>query len=328
MPTLVTGATGFIGSHVVRKLVERGERVRVLLRKTSKTSNIDGLDVEKVYGDVLDSESIRAAIKGCDTLYHVAGLVSSKKAHYKKMRAINIDGTINVLSAALDEGVQRAVYTSSIAAIGVEPDGAIANEETSFKLEHLGIQYINTKHYAENEAIRIYKKGLPLVIVNPSVVVGPGDIYLASCGFVVMYYKRRYPGYIDGGINLVSVEDVAEGHLLAAEKGRPGERYVLANENYSIKELFNLLEKVTGISSPKLKIPYVLALAGGYMFERLLRLPFSSFVLLDTDSVKATSLKWYFDSSKSVRELGFPQSPIDKTIESTVEWFKDNGYIR
>jgi dihydroflavonol-4-reductase len=328
MPTLVTGATGFIGSHIARKLVERGERVRVLIRKTSKTTNIDGLDVERVYGDVLDGESIKVAIKGCDTLYHVAGLVSSKKAHYKKMSDINVNGTINVLSAALAEGVERAVYTSSIAAIGVEPNGGIANEKTPFKLEHLGIQYVNTKHYAEKEAVRIYKKGLPLVIVNPSVVVGPGDIYLASCGFVVMFCKKRYPGYIDGGVNLVSVEDVAEGHLLAAEKGRPGERYVLANENYSIKELFTLLEKVTGIRSPKLKIPYTLALAGGYFFERLIRLPFWSFVLLDTDSVKATSLKWYFDSSKSVRELGFPQTSIENTIGETVEWFKENGYIR
>jgi dihydroflavonol-4-reductase len=328
MPTLVTGATGFIGSHIARKLVERGERVRVLIRKTSKTTNIDGLDVERVYGDVLDGESIKVAIKGCDTLYHAAGLVSSKKAHYKKMSDINVNGTINVLSAALAEGVERAVYTSSIAAIGVEPNGGIANEKTPFKLEHLGIQYVNTKHYAEKEAVRIYKKGLPLVIVNPSVVVGPGDIYLASCGFVVMFCKKRYPGYIDGGVNLVSVEDVAEGHLLAAEKGRPGERYVLANENYSIKELFTLLEKVTGIRSPKLKIPYTLALAGGYFFERLIRLPFWSFVLLDTDSVKATSLKWYFDSSKSVRELGFPQTSIENTIGKTVEWFRENGYIR
>jgi dihydroflavonol-4-reductase len=143
-----------------------------------------------------------------------------------------------------------------------------------------------------------------------------------------MYCKRRYPGYIDGGVNLVGVEDVAEGHLLAAENGRPGERYVLANKDYSIKELFSLLEKVTGISSPKIKIPYIVALAGGYLTERLLRLPFSSFVLLDTDSVKATSLKWYFDSSKSIRELGFPQTSIEKTVEKTVEWFKENGYIR
>lgn len=328
MSTLVTGATGFIGSHIAKKLVERGERVRVLMRRTSKTSNIDGLDVERVYGDVLDCESLRAAIKGCDTLYHVAGLVSSKKAHHKKMRDVNVEGTINVLSAALDEGVERAVYTSSIAAIGVDPDGGVANEDTHFKLEHLGIQYVNTKHHAEKEALRIYKKGLPLVIVNPSVVVGPGDLYLASCGFVVMYCKRRYPGYIDGGINLVSVEDVAEGHLLAAEKGRPGERYVLANENYSIKELFLLLEKVTGIRSPKFKIPYVLALAGGYFFERLVRLPFSSFVLLDTDSVKAASLKWYFDSSKSVRELGFSKTSIEKTMEKTVDWFRENSYIK
>lgn len=328
MPTLVTGATGFIGSHVARKLVERGERVRVLIRETSKTSNIEGLDVERVYGDVLDSKSLSVAIKGCDTLYHIAGLVSSKKAHNKRMYEVNVNGTINVLSAALNEGVERVVYTSSIAAIGVDSNGGVANEETPFTLEHLGIQYINTKHKAENEALRIHKKGLPLVVVNPSVVVGPGDIYLASCGFVVLYCKSRYPGYIDGGVNLVSVDDVAEGHLLAAEYGRQGERYVLANKNYSIRELFTLLEEVTGISSPKIKIPYIVALAGGYLFERLLRLPFSNFVLLDTDSVKATSLKWYFDSSKSIRELGFPQSSIEGTIEKTVEWFKENGYIR
>ncbi|MDA2920549.1 SDR family oxidoreductase [Desulfobacterota bacterium AH_259_B03_O07] len=327
MSILVTGATGFIGSHIARKLVERGEKVKILLRKTSKTSNINGLDVERFYGDILDIDSVRTAIKGCDTLYHVAGLVSSKKAHYKKMEDINVGGTINVLSAALEEGLKKVVYTSSIGAIGVDPNRGIANEETPFTLEHLGIQYINTKHYAEKEAIKFYEKGLPLVIVNPSVVVGPGDIYLASNGFVVLYCKRRYPGYIDGAVNLVSVDDVAEGHILAAEKGRLGERYVLANKNCTIKELFDLLERVTGIKSPRLKIPYLLALAGGYFFESILRLPFTSFVLLDTDSVKATSQYWYFDSSKAVNELGLPQTSIEKTLEEAVVWFRDNRYL-
>lgn len=328
MPTLVTGATGFIGSHVARKLVERGERVRVLIRKTSKTSNIDGLDVERVYGDVLDSESIRVAIKGCDTLYHVAGLVSSKTSHYKNMRDINVNGTINVLSAALEAGVKKTVYTSSIAAIGVDPNRGIANEATPFTIGHLGIKYINSKHFAEKEALKFYEKGLPLVIVNPSVVVGPGDIYLASTGFIRLYCKGRYPGYIDGTVNLVSVDDVAEGHILAGKKGRLGERYVLGNRNLAIKELFELLEKVTGIRCPKLKIPYFLALAGGYIFASVLRIPYTSFVLLDIDSVKATSLHWKYDSSKAVRELGFPQTPIEETLEQTVKWFKENGYIR
>ncbi len=327
MTILVTGATGFLGSHVARKLVKREERVRILLRKNSRTSNIEDIDAERAYGDILDIDSVRQALKGCDTLYHVAGLVSSKKADYKKMEEVNIQGTVNVLSAALEAGIKKAVYTSSVAAVGVNPNGGIANEETPFTMEHIGVQYLNTKYRAEKEALKFYEKGLPLVIVNPSIVIGQGDVYLSSTALIVWYCKRKFPGYIDGGFNVVDVEDVAEGHILAAEKGRVGERYILGNKNLSIRESFSLLEKVTGIPSPKMKIPYFMALTGGFIAERIFRVSSPSFVLKDLDSAKAVRLYWYFDSSKALRELGFPQTPVEESLEKTIKWFRDNGYI-
>ena len=327
MAILVTGATGFLGSHVARKLVERGERVRILLRKTSRTSNIDDFDAERAYGDILDIDSVRQALKGCDTLYHVAGIVSSRKSDYRRMEEINVKGTFNVLSSALEAGVKKAVYTSSVAAIGVDPGGGIANEKTPFTLEPMSIQYINTKYYAEKEALKLYEKGLPLVIVNPSIVIGPGDIYLSSTALIVWYCKRKFPGYMDGGVNVVDVEDVAEGHILAAEKGRVGERYILGNRNLSIKECFSILERITGIPSPKRKVPYFMALTAGFIRERIIRGSSPSFVLQDVDSAKAGRLYWYFDSSKAVRELGFPQTPVEESLKKTIKWFRDNSYI-
>ena len=327
MATLVTGATGFLGSHIARKLVERGERVRILLRKTSKTSNVEDINAERVYGDILDIGSVKEALRGCDILYHTAGLVSSKKKDHKKMEEINIKGTVNVLSTALEAGIKKAVYTSSVAAIGVEPGGGIANEETPFKLGHLDIPYVNTKYYAEKEAMKLYQKGLPLVIVNPSVAIGPGDVYLVSNGLIVWHFKGAFPGYVDGGLNLVDVSDVAEGHILAAERGRLGERYILGNVNLTIRECFDLLERVTGLPVPKWRIPYFMALAMGFVSERVLRISTPSFIGRDVDSAKASRLYWYFNSSKAVRDLGFHQTPIDVTMERTVRWLKDFGYL-
>lgn len=327
MATLVTGATGFIGSHIAKKLVQRGEKVKILLRKSSKTLNIDNIDAERVYGDIMDVESVRKALQGCDTLYHTAGFVSFRKADYKKMEEINVKGTANVLSAALEAGVKKAVYTSSVAAIGVDPAGGTANENTVFTLEDEGIQYLNTKYRAEREALKFYDKGLPVVIVNPSVVIGPGDVYLSSVGCILWYCKKRFPGYIEGTLNLVDVEDVAEGHILAAEKGRAGGRYILANQNLTVKELFDLLERVTGIPSPKLKIPYFLAYTSAFIVEKVLGLSFPNYSTMDLDSVKLSRFNWHVDSSKAVRELGFHQTPIEESIKKTVKWLNENGYL-
>ena len=327
MATLVTGATGFIGSHIARKLVERGEHVKILLRKSSQTENIDDIDVERVYGDVLDPESIKEALKDCDTLYHTAGVASFRKEDYQKMEDINVQGTANVMNAALDAGIKKAVHTSSIAAIGTDLKGGIANEDTKYELEYLGVKYLDTKRRAEEVALEMSKKGLPVVVVNPATVIGTGDIYLSSTAFILWFYKKKYPGYMDGTLNMVDVEDVAEGHILAAEKGKVGERYILGNANFTLLELFKLLEELTGIPRPKMKIPYFMALASGYFVERILGMSFPNYSTMDVDSVKLSKLRWHFDSSKAINELGYKPTDIKDSIKNTVLWFKENGHF-
>lgn len=327
MATFVTGATGFIGSHITRKLLEKGEDVKVLVRKTSNTENLDGLDVEKVYGDVLDIESLKTAFKGCDKLFHTAGFVSFKKSDYKKMEDINVRGASNVLSAALETGISKVMFTSSVAAIGIERDGSPLTENTEYDLYNEGIGYMNVKYLAEKEAMNYFEKGLPVVILNPSVVLGPGDIYLSSAGSVLWFAKKKFPGYMDGRFNLVDVDDVAEGHILAAEKGEPGKRYILGNKNVTVKEYFGMLEKVTGVPAPKMKIPYPFAYTTALVLERLLSFSFPNYSSLDLDSIKLSKYNWHVDSSRAEKELGFKQRPIEETIKNTYEWFKENGQL-
>jgi len=327
MSILVTGATGFIGSHITRQLVEKGEKVRVLLRNTSNTTNINDLDVEKVYGDILDEGSIKNAIKGCNTLYHTAGYVSFKKSDYEKMNRINVNGARNVLSAAQEEGTERVLFTSSVAAIGPSKPGQLIDENNEFRIFDENIGYINSKYLAEKEAWEFSKKGLPVTILNPSVVVGPGDIYLSSSGSVLWYCKKKFPGYMDGTLNLVDVDDVAKGHLLAAEKGKIGERYILGNANLTVKEYFDLMEKITGIKSPGMKIPFWFAYIAAFVVERIAGMSFPNFSTMDVDSVKLSRYCWHVDCSKAEKELGYKTKPIEETIKSTVDWFRENGYL-
>ena len=327
MATLVTGATGFIGSHIAKKLVDRGERVKVLLRKSSQTKNIDDIDVERVYGDVLDVDSINEALKDCDTLYHTAGVASFRKEDYQKMEDINMQGTANVMNAALEAGVKKVVHTSSIAAIGTDLQGGIANEDTKYELDYLGVKYLDTKRGAENVALNMSEKGLPVVVVNPATVIGTGDIYLSSTAFILWFYKKKYPGYMDGTLNMVDVENVADGHILAAEKGRVGERYILGNANFTLLELFDLLQELTGVPRPKMKIPYFMALASGYFVERILGMSFPNYSTMDVDSVKLSKFRWHFDSSKAISELGYAPGDIKQSIRDTLQWFKENGHL-
>ena len=327
MSILVTGATGFIGSQITRKLVERGENVKVLLRKTSKTQNIDDLNVEKVYGDILDKNSLMQALQGCDTLYHSAGLVSFKKADYKKMEDINVTGARNILSAAMDSGIKKVLFTSSVAAIGPDFTNDLITEQTSFSIYGKNIGYMNDKYDAEQVAHEYINKGLPVTILNPSVVLGAGDIYLSSTASVLWYCKKKFPGYMDGTLNVVDVEDVAEGHILAAEKGKVGERYILGNENLTVLEYFKLLEKVSGVKAPGIKIPYFAAYGTAYLVERVIGKSFPNYTTMDLDSVKLSQFNWYVDSSKAVNELGYRQTPVEETLRKTVDWFKINGYL-
>lgn len=324
MTALVTGATGFIGSYILKKLLQRKEKVRVLIEKNEE-AELGNIDVEKIYGNILDIDLVRAALSGCDVLFHSDFLASFKKADYSKMEDINVKGTVNVFTAALEAGVRRAVYTSSVSAIGVHPSVGIADEETSFNLEHLGVGYIDTRHRAEKEAMKLYQKGLPLVVLNVTGVIGPRN--MLGSRFILAYCKKRIPGYIDGGMNIVDVDDVAEGHILAAAKGRIGERYILGNRNLSLKEFVYLLEKVTGIVGRNIKIPYSIALAAGFVMENTIGLVNPNYVGMTVDSVKSGALYWYFDSSKARRELGYTTKPIEETLIKTVKWFQDNGYL-
>jgi dihydroflavonol-4-reductase len=328
MKTLVTGATGFIGSSLVRELLKEGEEVKVLVRKDSDTRNIDGLDVEKVYGDIRDKESVKSALKGCDTFYQAAALYANWAPDSKIFYDINVEGTKTVLSAALEQGVKKVVYTSSIAAVGCLEGDRLANEETEFNFWKLGSHYIRSKYLGEVEAKKFCEKGLPLVIVNPAGVIGVRDIKPTPTGeFIVKVLNKKMPGYIDAGMNFVDVEDVARGHILAAQKGRIGERYILGNENLPIKDYFELIGKVAGVEPPKKKLPYSLALLIGYGYQfvsNITRKP----PVLTAPMVRSGSRYVYFNCSKAVNELGFPQTPIKTTVEKAVNWFKENGYVK
>ncbi len=329
MAVLITGATGFIGSNIARKLREKEREVRVLVRPTSKTENIDRLGVIKINGDITNFDSVLGALDECDTLYHCAGFVSFRKKDYEKMYEINVEGAKNVLSAALEAGVGKVVFTSSVAALGPAPEGELINEETvpdpDFRTADIG--YMNVKRAAEAAAFDFCDKGLNVVITNPSVVVGAGDVHLSSVGSVLWYCKRRFPGYMDGTLNLTDVEDVALGHILAEEKGKTGERYILSNKNLTVMEYFSLLEKITGIVAPKLKIPYQVAYLSAFLAERVLGFAFPNYSTMDLDSVKLSRYNWHVDCSKAERELGYKRSPIEESLKKTVEWFKSEGLL-
>ena len=328
MKTLVTGATGFIGSSLVRELLKDGVEVRVMVRENSDTRNIDGLDVEKVYGDIRDGESVKAALQGCDTFYQTAALYAFWVPNNKEFYDINVEGTKIALNAALEQGVEKVVYTSTIVAVGCyEADNPI-NEEAEYNLWETGDHYCRSKYLGEVEAKKFCEKGLPLVIVNPAGVIGVRDIKPTPSGkMIVDVINGKIPGYIDGGINFVDVEDVARGHILAAQKGRVGERYILGNENLSIKDYYELIGEVSGVEPPKRKIPYFLAIMLSYGYQlasSITRKP----PVLTPSMVRMGSKYAYYDCSKAVNELGLPQTPIRETVEKAVKWFQENGYVK
>lgn len=328
MKTLVTGATGFIGSILVRELRKDGVEVRVLVRQNSDTKNIDDLDVEKAYGDIRDSESMKSALKGCDTFYQTAALYSFWAPDSKVFYDVNVEGTRISLNAALEQGVEKVVYTSTIAAVGFYGADCPVNEEAAYNLWNTGDHYSRSKYLGECEALKFYQRGLPLVIVNPAVVLGVQDIRPTPSGKILLdVLNRKMPGYIDGGMNLVDVEDVARGHILAAQKGRVGERYILGNENLPMNDYFKLIEEVSGIKAPRFKIPYPAALIMGYMYQFVANITKKQPVLT-APAVRMGSKYAYFDVSKAVNELDLPQTPVKTTIEKAVNWYRENGYVK
>jgi dihydroflavonol-4-reductase len=328
MKALVTGATGFVGSSLVRELLKDGKEVKVLVRQSSSTKNIHGLDVEKAYGDVRDKESVKAALAGCDTFYQTAAVFEfwgpSKKDYYD----VNVEGTKASLQAALERAVPKVVYTSSVVALGSHGRDCLAAEDAEFNLWKTGAHYCISKYLGEAEALKFAGKGVPVVIVNPGVVIGVRDIRPTPSGRIILdVLNKRTPGYLDGGFHYVDVEDVARGHILAAQKGRTGEKYILGNANLSMLDFYRLVAEVAGMKPPGLRFPYPAVLTMSYLYSLVARVTRRPPVVTPA-AARVSRVHAYFDSSKAVNELGMPQTPIRATVEKAVNWFRENGYVK
>jgi len=327
MKNLVTGATGFIGSAITRALIKDGKEVKVFIRATSDTRNIEKLDVEKAYGDIRDSDSMKKALEGCDTLYLTAAYFAHWAPDQKLLYEVNVGGTKASLKAAFDAGIEKVVYTSTnnaIAASGPIP----ADEEKAFNYWESRDHYSMSKYIAENEARIFITRGLPVVIVNPTLVIGINDMKPTPSGqMVIDVVNQKMPGFIDGGINIIDVEDVARGHILAAQKGRVGERYLLGNKNLTVHDYLKLIADIAGVKPPTLKLPYQMALALGYLFELGASITKKPPVVTASEVRIGKMTEWY-DCSKALKELGLPQTPIEVTIRKALNWFKEAGYIK
>lgn len=325
--TLVTGAAGFIGSSVVRKLLERGREVRCLIKPGENTRNLDGLDVERMAGDVTDRASCGRALEGCDTLYHLAAIYALWLPDNKLMYDVNVEGTKNMLWAAYKAGVKRVVYTSSIAAVGLREDGSPSDETVEFNTWDFANAYVRSKWLSERDALRFAQEGLPLVVVNPAFPFGERDIGPTPTGsFVLQVLQKKAPGYPDGGFCAVDVEDVAAAHLLAEEKGRVGERYIAGAHNITWKDFFELVSEVSGIKVPRRRIPGWFSLGMSLGMELVADHVTHKKPLLTYRSVKYGQHNLYFDTRKARTELGMPVTPLRDTLERSVRWFRANGY--
>ncbi len=329
MLSLVTGGTGFVGGAVVRLLLSEGSAVRVVARRGSDLRNLDGLEIDLTYGDLLNRDSLRQALKGCSRAYHVAAHYSLWEADPSVLYRVNVDGTRNLLEAAMEAGVERVVYASTVGALGYRDDGGPADEKTPATLDQMVGHYKRSKFLAEEEARQAAARGVPVVIVNPSTPVGPRDIKPTPTGQIIVdFLNRRMPAYIDTGLNLIDVDDVARGHLLAAERGRVGERYILGHRNLTLKEIFGMLGQIAKIAAPTVRLPYRLILPLAYANQWLSDLITKRPPRIPLEGVKMARRRMFFDASKAVRELGLPQSPIEQALERAVRWFTDNGYVK
>lgn len=326
MDALVTGGTGFIGGRVVRRLVERGAAVRVLMRASSPCDLLEGLPVESVVGDLRDPESLRAAVRGCRYVFHAAADYRLWAPRPVELYQSNVEGTRHLLEAATAAGAERIIYTSSVGALGLPPDGRPGDETTPVTLPDMVGHYKRSKFLAEQEALRLAASGAPVVLVHPSTPVGPGDLKPTPTGqMIVDFLCGRMPAFVDTGLNLVHVDDVAEGHLLAAERGRMGEKYILGHRNMTLREIFDLLADLTGLPAPRQEIPLKVALAAGYVSQwwsdhvshRPPRVPL--------EGVRMARKRMFFDASRAVKELGMPQTPIEQALAEAVDWFRMRG---
>ncbi len=330
MTTLVTGGTGFIGANLVRELVDTRAKVRVLARSTSNLSALTGLDVEVVVGDLLAPASLRAALAGVAVLYHVAADYRLWAPDPSLLYRVNVEGTRALLATAEAAGVSRIVYTSSVGTLGIPTDGTPGTEITPVALADMVGDYKRSKFLAEREAEAAAGRGVPVVIVNPSAPIGPWDWKPTPTGkMLVDYLRGRMFAYLDTGLNLVHVRDVARGHIQAAERGRPGERYILGHAagNLGLRAIFERLEPYTGIAAPRVRLPHGVALAIAAALEGVSRVTRRE-PLASRTAVRMAAKRMFFDPAKAIRELGLPQTPVDEALRDAVDWFWAHGYAR
>lgn len=327
MPTFLTGATGFLGSHVARVLGEQGAELRLLVRRTSNLKNLEGLKAETATGDLRDPASLEKAISGCDTVFHVAADYRLWVTDPNEMYRSNVEGTRAVLEAARKNGVKNVVYTSSVATIGFTQNGHPADEDSPVSLAGMIGHYKRSKFMAEQLALEAGRRGMRVVTVNPTTPIGEQDIKPTPTGRIVVdFLKKKFPAYVETGLNLVDVRECARGHVAALEKGRSGERYILGGENLTLKQILDKLSTITGLPSPTVKLPYFVAYLAGAVDET-----FSGRILgreprATVETVRMGKKKMWASSGKAERELGWKIVPADSALSRAVDWFKANGY--
>ena len=328
MKALVTGATGFVGAAVARALLQEQWQVRVLARRGSDRRNLQALDVEVSEGDLSDQGSLQRAAQGCDGMFHVAADYRLGARDPAPLYRTNVEGTRNVLSAANRAGVRRIVYTSSVATIGIPADGTPGDEQSANSLEKMIGHYKRSKYLAEEVVREAAQCGISVVIVSPSTPVGPGDVKPTPTGQLVLDAAAgRMPAYVDTGLNIVHVDDVAAGHLLAFERGQAGERYILGGEDMSLREILEVIARLEGRSPPRVRLPYGVILPIAYLAEGFARITGRS-GRLTLEGVRMSRKKMFFSSAKAARELGYRWRPPVQAFEDAIRWFRDNGLLK
>jgi dihydroflavonol-4-reductase len=328
MLAFVTGATGFLGSHVARALADQGADLRLLVRPTSNLKNLEGLKAETATGDLRDEASLEKAMSGCDTVFHVAADYRLWVRDPNEMYRSNAGGTRAILEAARKQGVQRVVYTSSVATMGFTFNGHPADEDSPVSLADMIGPYKRSKFMAEQIALEAGRGGMHVVTVNPTTPIGEQDVKPTPTGRIVVdFMKRKFPAYVETGLNLVDVRECALGHIAALERGRPGERYILGGENLTLKQILDKLGEITGLPSPKIKLPYIFAFAAGVVDEAITGRMLKGEPRATVDTVRMGKKKMFASSDKAERELGWKIIPVENALRRAVGWFRANGYV-
>ena len=327
MKVFLTGSTGFVGSHVARVYADQRAELRLLTRKTSNLAAIEGLPAEIVVGDLRQPESLRSAIRGCDALVHVAADYRLWVRDPRQMYAANVEGTRELLRIAREEGVTKVVYTSSVATMGFKADGTIVDENTPVTLTDMIGHYKRSKFLGEEEAIQAAKAGQHVVILNPTTPIGTGDAKPTPTGRIIVdFLNRNFPAYVDTGLNLVDVTEVARMHMAALERGTPGQRYILGGENLTLKQILDRMSAITGLPSPKMKVPHAVAMTFAFFDETITGKLRGKEPRATVEAVRMGKKMMFASSAKAERDLGFQVLPVYPALRAAIDWFVAHGY--